>query len=46
MLEVVRFEALFPVDGGGIDERDVPLDWLMDIRRTAEGERKEIKWGV
>jgi hypothetical protein len=40
-LEVVRFGALFPVEGGGIDERNVPLDWLMDIRRTAEGEWKE-----
>jgi len=43
-LEVVRFGALFPVEGGGIDERNVPLDWLMDMRRTAEGEWKERKW--
>jgi len=45
-LEVVRFGELFPVEGGGIDERNVPLDWLMDIRRTAEGEWKERKWGA
>src|SRR5258708_25039599 len=25
-LEVVRFGALFPVEGGGIDERNIPLD--------------------
>ena len=45
-LEVVRFGALFPIEGGGIDERNVPLDWLMDIRQTAKGEWKERKWGV
>jgi len=46
-LEVVRFGELFFVDGsGGIDERDVRLDWVMDMRRTAEGEWKERKWGV
>jgi hypothetical protein len=43
-LEVVRFGALFPIEGGEIDERNVPLDWLMDMRRTAEGEWKERKW--
>jgi hypothetical protein len=43
-LEVVRFGALFPVEGGGIDERNVSLDWLMDMRRTAEGEWKERNW--
>ena len=45
-LEVVRFGALFPVDGGDIDERDIPLDLLMDMRRTAGGEWQERKWGV
>ena len=45
-LEVVRFGALFPVEGGGIDERNVPLDWLMDLRRTADGKWKERKWGM
>jgi hypothetical protein len=40
-LEVVRFGELFPVDGGGIDEMGVPLNWLMDVRRKAEGEWKE-----
>jgi len=45
-LEVVRFGELFPVEGGGVDERDVPLDRLMDMRQTAEGEWKEMKWGV
>jgi hypothetical protein len=43
-LEMVRFGALFPVEGGGIDERNVSLDWLMDMRRTAEGEWKERTW--
>ena len=45
-LEVVRFGELFPVEGGTIDERDVPLDRLMDVRQTAEGEWREMKWGV
>jgi len=46
-LEVVRFGELFPVAGGGIDERNVGLDWLMDVRRTtADGEWKERKWGL
>jgi len=45
-LEVVRFGELFPVEGGGIDERDVALDRLMDMRQTAEGEWREMKWGV
>ena len=35
-LEVVRFGALFPIDGGGVDERNGPPDWLMDMRQTAE----------
>ena len=42
-LEVVRFGNLLPVEGGGIDDREVPMDWLMDMRRTAEGEWKERK---
>ena len=45
-LEIIRFGALFPIDGGEIDERNVPLDWLKDIRRTAGGEWEERKWGV
>jgi len=46
-LEVVRFGELFPVAGGGIDERNVGLDWLMDVRRaTTDGEWKERKWGL
>jgi len=46
-LEVVRFGELFFVDGGGgIDERDDRLDWLMDMRRTAEGDWEEREWGV
>jgi len=44
-LEVVRFGRLFPVEGGGVDERDVPLDRLMDMRQTAEGKWEEKKWG-
>ena len=46
VLEIVRFGELFPVDGGGIDERNVSLDWLMDMRRSAEGEWKERKWSM
>jgi len=46
VLEVVRFGALFLDDGGRIDERNIPLDKLMDMRRTAEGEWKERQWGV
>ena len=45
-LEVVRFGELFPVDGGSIDERDVRLDWVMDMRRTAGGEWQERKWWI
>ena len=46
-LEVFRFGEVFFVDGSsGIDERDVRPDRLMDMRRTAEGEWKERKWGV
>jgi len=46
-LEVVRFGELFPIHGGGIDERNVGPDWLMDVRRTtADGEWKERKWGL
>ena len=45
-LEVARFGELFPVDGGGIDDRNVRLDWLMDMRRTAGGEWQERKWWV
>ena len=45
-LEAVRFGELFPVNGGGIDERDVRLDWVMDMRRTAGGEWQERTWWV
>jgi hypothetical protein len=45
-LEVVRFGALLPVNGGCIDEIEVPLDWLMDMRRTMGGDWQERKWGA
>ena len=45
-LEVVRFGYLFFADGVGIDERNVQLDRVMDMRRTAEGEWKERVGGV
>ena len=45
VLEVVRFGQLFPTDGGGVDERDLSFDLVMDMRRTAGGEWKEKKWG-
>ena len=41
VMEVVRFGALLPVEGGGIDEREISLDLLMDMRRTTEGEWQE-----
>ena len=44
VLEVVRFGQLFPIDGGGIDERDLSVDLVMDMRRTAGGDWKERKW--
>ena len=44
VLEVVRFGKLFPIEGGGIDERDVSFDMVMDMRRTTGGEWKERKW--
>ena len=44
VLEIVRFGQLFPIDGGGIDERDVSFDLVMDMRRTSGGEWKERKW--
>jgi len=44
-LEVVRLGALFLVDGGGIDERCVAPDRVMDMRRSVGGEWKERTWG-
>ena len=46
MLEAVRFGELCPTLGGGIDEKNVSWDRVMDMRRTAGGEWQERKWHV